>query len=161
MNKNRIRHKALGLLVNNLKTVKEKYGAAPPIDIYHTYIPLKDALTIIKVDEHQFRTKCVKAVMDESMKYVDNYDGIECIAIAKNTLLFYHEQKYLKDIWEVRNSNIYNISKWAIPIAAMIVSTYLALKSISNSNEVKNGLKESNIKIGTLQTKVDSIIRRK
>lgn len=115
MNRNKIRHKILRLLVENFNAVKEKYGDGDGF-IFPMYedkipIPVNIIMDRLKISYNDFDNVITKSIRDEALKYDDTNDAQQCITLAENTLLLYKEKFYLnqKSEWKDRNPFAYQI----------------------------------------------------
>ncbi|MEO6869221.1 MAG: hypothetical protein ABI168_06230 [Ginsengibacter sp.] len=111
MNKNKVRHKVLRLLVENYEILLDKYGEngnfLPPMYSDNVKIPINLILESAKVSYADLKQASTKAIKDKAYKFTENKEHEECCDIAKNTFLYYNEDIYLKqskwyqrDIWK-------------------------------------------------------------
>ena len=129
MNRNKIRHKILRLLVENYNAVQEKYGDGDgfifPMDEDKIPIPVNTIIDRLKLSYKDFDTVITKAIRDKSLKYDDTNEVEQCITLAENSLLFYKERFYLnqKSEWKDRNPFAYQIIIILITAFVSIITT--------------------------------------
>lgn len=154
MNKYRIRHETLRILCElHLKTY---YG---PVDINVsniveaalTDIPLTELIKKLKITEIEFRRANVALSYNEEIKY-NFIENTEKVTLKNAGLIAYEDRKYLKQNFEKRNEKVYSLTKWVLPIVAIIISVFALLRSC-----VHNDLKTENIYIQLKDTGKTSI----
>lgn len=133
MNKNKLRHEVLKLLVENYNTVLAKYGenddSLPPMYYEKKKIPINLILESTKVSYADLKQASTKAIRDKAYKFTENKEHEECCNIAENTFYYYDEDIYLKeskwyqrDIWK---------TTWPLLFAGVIsLITTLLVQSI-------------------------------
>ena len=104
MNRNKIRHKILRILMENYKEVDAKYGDGDgmgfiaPIDEHRLSIPVKEIIKRLKISNDDYETAITQAFRDKTVKHDETNDMEDCLVMAENTRIYYNERTYLKRI---------------------------------------------------------------
>ncbi len=161
----RLKHELLGLLLdselirNNQRTVKAEEIA----------VTIKDLAIKLKVSNEQFKYVTPELIRAEEIKCDDFGKGI-CLFPWNNASTSYYERKYLILGKKYFNDTIYDVVKWVLPIAIIIVSIFTTCTNIqlnkdrsSTQQQIKqvkqelDSLKELNHSVPQTKIYLDSL----
>lgn len=134
MNRNKIRHKILKMLVDNYQEVDEKYGEGQgfflPSEEHRLGIPINTIVEKLKIPYHDYDQAVTKAYRDKTVKRDDTNDVEECLTIAENTFLYYYERIYLnqKSQWKEKYPLLYDLIIIIVTAIISIITTVLISK---------------------------------
>lgn len=157
MNRNKIRHKILRLLIENYNEVNEKYGDGQgfisPEDEHRISIPVNTIIERLKMSYQDFDRVITKALKDKALKYDTTHDFEECITLAENTRLFYNEEMYLnqKSNWKEKHPFLYDIILILVTAFISVITTL----SVAKFQRVKEQDEQNKIDI-----RQDSLINK-
>lgn len=168
MNRNKIRHKILRMLVENYRDVDEKYGEGQgfflPSEQHRLGIPINTIVEKLNISHQDYDEAITKAFRDHAVQHDKTNDVEDCITIAENTFLYYNERIYLnqKSQWKEKYPLLYDLIIIIVTaiisiIATVLISKYQRHKDQEEQNQInmrqdsiiktlQNSLKEINTK---------------
>lgn len=156
MNRNRIRHKILKILVENYRYADEKYGDGQgfflPQDEYRLAVSVTDIINLLKISYKDYEQSITKAIRDKSVKYDTTIETEDCLTIAENTFLYYNERTYLnqKNQWKEKYPFLYDVIL-ILTASSVSVITTITISKFQNQKEQKEQ--------DEINSRQDSVIR--
>ena len=99
MNRDKIRHKILKIIVDNYYEVEAKhgdgFGSVDPMWESELDVPVSLIVAKLKISYRDFDTVLSQAIRDKAIKYGTSDETQDCLTIASNTFLYYNERIYL------------------------------------------------------------------
>ncbi len=148
MDRNKIRHKILGILVENYRQIEQKFGeyAGFIAPMYEEYllVPVSTITKQLKISYEDFEKVATKASKDKTIKFDENAEG-ECVTLGENTFLFYNEEIYLnqKDKWKDKHPFLYDIILILVTAFISVVTT-LAVAKLQYTKEQEEQVQINN-----------------
>lgn len=142
MDSNKIRHKTLAILYDSRYRFvynAEENKTASLIDVAAFDIPLTVFLKKLHVTEREFRMANTLVVHDGEVQFRQT-NGVECLSLENPGLSAFVSKKYLKLKYQERNEKYYSVTKWAIPIASLLIAGTALFITLNNRNTIQINL---------------------
>lgn len=127
MDKNLIRHNTLKILAGKFYQVNlEDYKGHIEPPEGSTNIPVKKICDELNITDLEFRRSNVYTFTRKEIFYYTPDD----VCILSQGLDAFEDNKYLKMRWSEKNEKIFILTKWIIPIIALIISLVALIISV-------------------------------
>src|SRR5665213_3050602 len=136
MDNNKIRHETLRILYDShykfvYDTQENKSSSLINAELLD--IPLTVFLEKLNVTEREFRMANILVVHAGEAKYRQT-NGVECLSLENPGLSAFESKKYLKLKYQERNEKYYSVTKWAIPIASLLIACIALFITLNKRN---------------------------
>jgi hypothetical protein len=143
--KERLTHKILGLLVTKANETESPTAEKCSITI-------SEICDKFNVSENKIHDALSAPQSAKEIKY-DNFGTGDCVYAWDDSGFAYSSKKYLRECHKRVNDNIYDFTKWFVPLSLAFITIYSTIK-------VQWDNKTNRERIDRLQTKIDSITNK-
>ena len=134
MDKYQIRHKTLDILASKAYYAlyeNEESKNLNPVSTKYFEVKVQDLIEKLNVTEFEFRLANNPVAYAKEIKYdLSYYDGEEVLFIEAEGLVAFESNKYLNQRFNEKNDKVYSVTKWVLPIVALIVSVVALIISL-------------------------------
>ena len=162
--KYKLRHQLLGILLQKFDSFSEPNATRKlSVKAEDTAILIEDLAKQLNISIDELKTITPPLVRAEEIQVNDFGKGI-CVYPWNDAQTAYDERKYIEIGRKKFNDDIYDVVKWVLPIALIIVAIFTTCTNIQLNKDKSNmqpQIEQINRQITTLEQSVDSLHRTK